>query len=149
MRLLEQYRELQAQGKFPGLAMLPFVPDIAELVNEFDSKTILDYGCGLGFQYTREKAYKAWGMKPPALYDPAVDRYSIKPEGQFDGVICTDVLEHVPADELDAMVREIAGYARQWAFVSVCQPSLDWWGAFLPPFFFGQRLVLRQSECPY
>lgn len=165
MKLLNEYRKLHEQGKFPGMSLLPFVPEIAELVVEFKARRLLDYGCGMGRQYTRERAHVVWGVGMPTLYDPAVAQFSVKPVGRFQGVICTDVLEHVPESELDAVVREIAGHAKLWAFISVCcRPSkhirfedgrnvhvtvkpFAWWQEYLPPFFASNtRLVIRQTE---
>ena len=165
MKLLEDYRILHAQGKFPGMSLLPFVPEIAELIAEFKSKQLLDYGCGLGRQYIRERAHVVWGVEVPTLYDPAVEMFHVKPVGRFQGVICTDVLEHVPEDELDAVVREIAGHAKLWAFISVCcRPSkhivfedgrnvhvtikpFEWWQEYLPPFFApNTRLVIKETK---
>ena len=40
--------------------------------------------------------------------------------GQFDAVVCTDVLEHVPIEELDGVIADLVGYARLWCFISVC-----------------------------
>lgn len=147
------------------MSLLRWVPDIADLVGEFKSRRLLDYGCGLGWQYTRERAHNAWGTEMPVLYDPAVYGREMRPAGPFDGVICTDVLEHVPEDELDAVLRDIAGFAAQWAFISVCcRPSkhirlpiggnvhvtvqpIEWWWARLAPFFDGKvRLVLKETK---
>ena len=65
--------------------------------------SILDYGCGsstllddIGCQDTEK-----------VRYDPGVQRYSIKPKGKFDLIFCTDVLEHVPEEGLDAILTEI------------------------------------------
>ena len=39
-------------------------------------------------------------MKKIHLYDPGVEEYSIYPKNKHDGVICTDVLEHIPEDDI-------------------------------------------------
>lgn len=80
---------------------------------------MLDYGCGEGRQYTERRVHDAWGIMP-ALYDPAVSGLDVLPLGKFDGVVCTDVLEHVPEDELDGVLAELRGYAKLWCFISVC-----------------------------
>ncbi|MCR4331294.1 MAG: methyltransferase domain-containing protein [Sulfuricaulis sp.] len=165
MKLLKQYRKLHGQQKFPGYSILKFVPEIADLVAEFRSKRLLDYGCGAGYQYRRERVHVLWGVEMPTLYDPAVAEHNATLIGQFDGVICTDVLEHVPEDELPQVVGEIARFARQWAFISVCcRPSkhivfedgqnvhvtihpFEWWQALLAPHFNGNtRLILRETK---
>ncbi len=59
-------------------------------------------------------------MPCPALYDPAVARYAAMPPGSYDGVICSDVLEHVPRDELDDVLADCFGAARKFVFFSIC-----------------------------
>jgi hypothetical protein len=165
MKLLRWYRKLHMRGNFGGLSLLPFTQDISQLVAEFKSRSLLDYGCGKGLQYTEARAHEAWGLPIPRLYDPAVQEHDVLPRGKFDGVICTDVLEHVPEDELDAMLRQIAGYARQWVFFSVCcRPSkyvklpdgrnvhvtihpVEWWQAKLEQHIPKEiKLVLRETK---
>ena len=36
----------------------------------------------------------------PALYDPGVEQFEKMPKGKFDGVYSTDVMEHIPEEEL-------------------------------------------------
>lgn len=103
---------------FPGKSIRAAVQDIIRLVAEYDAKTLLDYGCGQGDQYAVKKVHKKWGILP-TLYDPASKRHRIKPTGQFDGVICTDVLEHIPEDELDDALTEIFGYAKKFVVLSI------------------------------
>jgi hypothetical protein len=117
--LLPDYQALHAQGKFPGLSIRAHLIAITELVMASGAKTLLDFGCGAGRQYEEECYHVLWGFMP-TLYDPAVKAYSKKPTGRFDGVICTDVLEHVPERELDHVIADLVGYARKWCFISVC-----------------------------
>ena len=63
--------------------------------------------------------HEAWGIMP-ALYDPAVPEFAEMPTDPCDGVICTDVLEHVPENELDAVIGDLVRLAQLWCFVSVC-----------------------------
>ena len=56
----------------------------------------------------------------PTLYDPAVDEFSAKPRGKFDGVICTDVAEHVPEDEVDVFLSDVFSHARKFVFITIC-----------------------------
>ena len=117
--LIPAYRELHRQGKFPGTSIGPYVERIAELVRESGAQTLLDYGCGGGEQYTKHRWHEAWGIMP-TIYDPAVPEFALLPYGQFDGVISTDVLEHVPEDELDTVIGDLVRLSRLWCFVSVC-----------------------------
>ena len=124
--LIPAYRELHAQGKFPGYSIEPYVPRIAELIAATEARSILDYGAGEGKQYTVRRVHDAWGGQMPTLYDPGVPGLDERPTGQFDCVVCTDVLEHVPEAELDAVIADIADYTRRGAFISVCCRPAKW-----------------------
>lgn len=58
--------------------------------------TVLDYGCGKG------ALKRALGV-PIAEYDPAVAEHAAAPSGA-NLVVCSDVLEHVEPDCLDAVL---------------------------------------------
>jgi 2-polyprenyl-3-methyl-5-hydroxy-6-metoxy-1,4-benzoquinol methylase len=94
--------------------------EIGELMGRYKSKTLLDYGCGKGKQYREEEVHKeCMGGIVPTLYDPGVVEYERKPEGVFDGVICVDVLEHVPEEDLDVVVGDLVRFSRQWCFMLI------------------------------
>lgn len=117
MDLAEQYKLMHAAGHFPGHSIVAHVDEIDNLIRKSGSKTILDYGCGKGEQYSIRKLHKFWGVEP-TLYDIAT--YPEKPEGTFDGVICTDVLEHVPEELVKDTIAELFSYARKFVFMSIC-----------------------------
>lgn len=122
--LIPQYREMHRGKYFWGRSIRHHLDDIAELVVSSGARTLLDYGCGKGQQYTYKGVHNLWGGIMPTLYDPAVKEYERKPVGHFDGVICTDVLEHIPIEELDDVIADLAGYARIWCFASIyCAPA--------------------------
>lgn len=118
--LVPAYRNMHRDGGFPGFSVEPYIPEIADLVRRSGALSLLDYGCGKGLQYIERGWHEAWGGIMPKLYDPAVKGFRKKPKGKFDGVICTDVLEHVPETELPGVIGELVGYATLWCFVSVC-----------------------------
>jgi 2-polyprenyl-3-methyl-5-hydroxy-6-metoxy-1,4-benzoquinol methylase len=121
--LIPLYREMHAEGHFWGRAIRYHMDRIAQLAQSSGAKTLLDYGCGKGRQYTEKHIHERWGIMP-TLYDPAVEEWSEKPRGRFDGVICTDVLEHIPEDELDDAITDLARYSRMWCFASIsCVPA--------------------------
>jgi cyclopropane fatty-acyl-phospholipid synthase-like methyltransferase len=64
---------------------------------------ILDYGCGKG-DLVRELAELGYST---AGYDPAVPEYQDEPEGVFEYIVCTDVLEHVEPEHLDDVFRHM------------------------------------------
>lgn len=78
---------------------------------------VLDYGCGKATHLQQKmKAQECTFleyMEPHTVqvywcYDPGFLPYSTKPPvGSFDIVICADVMEHVPEEEVDNTLREI------------------------------------------
>ncbi len=104
----ERFRAIPPQKVFRGFSLLPHVEAIKRLIDEHGATTLLDYGSGKGRQYTSVVELgsractvpEAWGVEAPACYDPAYSRHSALPAGRFDGVICTDVLEHCPEEDI-------------------------------------------------
>ena len=138
--LLAQYRSMHVAGEvasglpasqtFPGKSLLPQVRSITGLIEATSAKSILDYGCGKGLQYrpaplkvegagTFACVQDYWDVDLIYCYDPGYQPYSTRPAGQFDGVICTDVLEHCPEPDLPWIVGELFAYARRFVFVSI------------------------------
>jgi hypothetical protein len=78
-------------------------------------RTVLDYGCGEGSlqKYVEDQGItdREW-----TLYDPGVRGVDTKPEGKFDLVITTDVLEHVEPEMQDAVITELCGYTDKILF---------------------------------
>ena len=118
MRLLTDYQQLHAQGHFPGMTVLNYADKIESLCKRFECKSLLDYGCGKAGPYLRG-LHNQWGVRV-TLYDPAVDIYSKWWGGQYDGVICCDVLEHIPEEELDETLDKIFQSAKKFVFFTVC-----------------------------
>jgi hypothetical protein len=116
-----KYAAMAAKGgNLRGLSLLLHEKPIRKLIRNTGSKSILDYGSGAGDAYTVKSLHKLWGVDKPVLYDPAFPSHSEKPEGQFDGVICNDVMEHVPEYLVEAVIDELFAYATRFVFASVC-----------------------------
>jgi len=112
---IEQYKEYHKDyTKYPGDNLAPQLHHILELIQITQSTTLLDYGCGKGNQWINN-------ILPvkPTLYDPAVPQYENKPKGQFDGVISTDVMEHIPEEQISQVFREISTYATRFVFLCI------------------------------
>jgi hypothetical protein len=119
MDLIEQYRKMHNnQKRFPGFSLKNHVADITNLVEKHDAETLLDYGCGKGYQYLSKRCHEAWGILPHC-YDPGVVHLDQKPDHVFDGVICTDVLEHVAEADVREVVSELFWYSEKFVFMSI------------------------------
>ena len=119
---IEEYKKYHAEldTNYPGNNLKPQLLHVKDLVIDTKSKTLLDYGCGKGLQYTKWKHHEELGIDMPALYDPAVPRYENLPDGPFDGVISTDVLEHIPKEHLPETFEKIFSRAKRFVFLAIC-----------------------------
>jgi len=95
---------------------------IKELIDRFGAKTMLDFGCGWGKQYQERDGQgrslaDLWGVDP-FKYDPGVPHYQKEPKGQFDLVVCVQVLGSIPRDALPAVIDRLYGFAKSAVFIA-------------------------------
>ena len=134
-KYIEEYKKIFSGGKFirnnqeitlkeyrafdGGGARTLYTSILKELESR-DSVTILDYGCGEGVQWHDQILVNKTKSLPNLIgsklrgfyrYDPAYEIYNKKPTGTYDFIICADVLEHIPNDEVDAFLDEVNSYA--------------------------------------
>lgn len=143
-RLLAQYRQMHRDGEvhlgippdqtFPGKSLPPQAGHIKRLIDLTGAKTVLDYGSGKGQQYQPlpftdpggavHLGIRAWWGVAVRCYDPGYEPYAALPEGTFEGVISTDVLEHCPEEDLPWIVAELFDRATRFVFANVaCFPA--------------------------
>jgi len=152
LSVIEQYKVLHKRGAwFHGTAIKGYTGHIGYLIEETGAKTLLDYGCGKATYYLDRKVHEEWGVPLPYLYDPGLERFEKKPPAgsKFDGVICTDVLEHLERPE--EVIAELIGYADKFLFCSIsCRASnekkclLDGRGLHIsvyPPAWWRERII--------
>lgn len=102
------YKTMHANDKaFRGRSIKAAVPMICQCVERYKPRTLLDYGCGKGRQYTEDQVHEQWGGLMPTLYDVGVPEYSKHPDGPFDGIICTDVMEHIAEHDVDDVLIDL------------------------------------------
>jgi hypothetical protein len=120
-----------------GYDVVKYQDQIKDLVQQYNATTILDYGCGKGLQYTEKLP---WGMVngvelPPEQwttldkwlgvevykYDPCVPGLDIPPPDnmKFDGVVCTQVLQTIPDDDLPWVSQKLLSHTDKFCFVSL------------------------------
>ncbi len=133
----EKFLGIQPEDEYWGKNLLPQVHRIQALVEKTGALTVLDFGSGKGKQYgawtVRDasgneypSALDYWGIDEVVCYDPCYAPYSTYPEGKFDGVISTDVLEHCPEEDIPWIVGELFEFASRFVFASVaCYPALQ------------------------
>jgi tetratricopeptide (TPR) repeat protein len=121
---------IPADQMFPGVSFPPQAKRIRALIEKTGASTLLDYGCGKGKQYEWRdfelpgvgrvsSAQDYLGVERIRCYDPGYAPHSALPEGRFDGVIATDVLEHCPEEDLEWIIAEMFSFARRFVFANV------------------------------
>lgn len=154
---------------FSGRIGLDNAAHVAELLDAFDDDhrpRLLDYGSGKGYQYLWARVHELWwNGNLPYLYDPGVVQLSAMPEGPFDGIICTDVMEHIHPGDVDLILQDIFARVRRGGFVYFnifCNPSRkeiyegvgvhltvrppDWWRAKLDGYRTGEFIIRDDYE---
>lgn len=118
--LIQQYSMMHASPRyFRGLSTIQYTDDIADLVKQTESETVLDFGSGKGEQY--ESTYRLqdkWGVKI-TCYDPAYPKFAKLPENTFDGVICCDVMEHIPEEMVPDFLEQVISKANKFVFFGI------------------------------
>lgn len=89
---------------------------------QYDCWSVLDYGCGQG-ALARAILMREDRRVLVREYDPAIEGKDGRPMFA-DLVVCTDVLEHVEPERLDAVLAHLKSLARRAVFVVInTQPS--------------------------
>lgn len=88
---------------------------VRDLADTFEARSILDYGCGKGALKTALALDTDIDIRE---YDPAIPGKTALP-APADLVVCTDVLEHIEPDCIDAVVAHLKGLTRHVLFVVV------------------------------
>lgn len=128
---------------------------VERLAVKLQTKDVLDYGCG--------KGTLAHAMPFPIKeYDPAIPGKDTVPEPAAL-VACTDVLEHIPQDCLDAVLKDLARCTSKMAYVQVhtgpavkirpdgrnahlIQKNAMWWLHKLNGYFAAHELFSSEME---
>ena len=114
---------------FPGQSLHRWLQHIRSLIELTGTKAVLDYGSGKGLQYQADvrvghqtiapSIQSLWQVDDIVCFDPGVPELSVLPDRTFDGIIATDVLEHVPEDDVFWVVDEIFSFAEKFVFASI------------------------------
>lgn len=134
---------------FAGMSLKRYVDDLVKIVKEHRPKRLLDYGSGRGYQYLKARYHIRWapymcgfdssmegdgvealaGNELPICYDVGVRQLSERPQGKFDGIINTDMMEHIDAPDVPRILDDILSFidpatAKPFVFFAIsCVPD--------------------------
>lgn len=91
------------EKKFNGRAKQ--LTNVSLFIDKYKPASLIDYGCSKG-HLIAAIAEKYEGCRV-AGYDPGLPEFENLPEGEFDVLISTDVLEHIEPEHIDATLQEI------------------------------------------
>lgn len=160
--LISEYRDMIDHGLFGGLSIEMYLRHIEILCAKYFARSLLDYGCGGAKAWADGSLQDKLGLEVLRLYDPAIPKFSERPERTFDGVLCVDVLEHVPEQDVPEVVADLFSYAERFVFAAVCcRPAkrtfadgtnvhvtikpIHWWQNIFESAAGGKKHVLIQS----
>lgn len=95
-----------------GISGQKYAQEVQTVMEMTGITELLDYGAG------RETLREALPQYTVHSYDPAVPWLAAEPE-PHDVVVCTDVLEHIEEDKLDAVLSHIKSLTRRVVFFQV------------------------------
>jgi len=128
---IDKNKKLAGVGAFSGMALQEWHKDVcwSSMVEYFGPTHWLDYGCGPGYAYEwtepEPKSRRAVRIaletnSKYTLYDPCHEEHSTFPtEKEFPGVICVDVIEHIPETDTTATLDYLFGVCTTWMFLFI------------------------------
>lgn len=109
-RYREQNAQLHRKQHAYGCSGSRWADLVIDIAARVGASEVLDYGCG-----KQTLAGMIAHVVPCRGYDPAIPHLSERP-APADLVTCTDVMEHVEPEYVDAVLDDVAGLARKAAF---------------------------------
>jgi len=130
--LVEEYKRLHKDSTiFPGKSITKYAHYIRSIIRDNKCQTLLDYGSGKGTLYTEEPnklgkpLHKFLKIKDYTLYDPGLEEFSKLPIDTYDIVICVDVMEHLPEQDLEWIIDRIMSFGNKAIFLNIaCYEAL-------------------------
>jgi 2-polyprenyl-3-methyl-5-hydroxy-6-metoxy-1,4-benzoquinol methylase len=154
---LDEQRALHAAPRGYGQRGDKWAKTINGIVGRHHVTSILDYGCGQG---SLARALPELGI---VEYDPAIEGKDEPPSGTFDLVVCTDVLEHIESEKIDAVVEHLSKLTQRYlvAVISLVPTSKtlrdgrqahillrsrEWWTCMMEAHGFDLRAPLQSPD---
>ena len=124
----EGTKKLSPQQTFAGHSLMSWGLKIKQIIDITKSNSITDFGCGKALGHIHKVRFKQtiyqnladyWNIEFVQLYDPGVKEFDCFPSERTDGVICTDVLEHIPNKDIKFFIDQLYSLSKKFLFVVI------------------------------
>jgi len=131
----DSLRGYRPEEMFDGRSLKPHTATIKHLLMSYRAASLIDYGCGKAMGYDNVELNLPDGRKvnglreffAPAqitLYDPGYAPFNKYPEKPADGLVSTDVLEHIPEADIGWVLDEMFRLGQRFVFCTIaCYPA--------------------------
>jgi hypothetical protein len=117
----------ETESAWAGADSKNYIEQIQCLQKHHKAKTLLDYGCGKGHQYTQKSPPfdQRCGFNNAFLYDPCVSYYSKPPRSnrKFDAIICLQVIRHIPDQDIQWLKELFERTAKKFVLIGEFDPT--------------------------
>lgn len=151
---LQQNQQLHQTNAYYGTSGAKYASIVADLKEKMPASSVLDYGCGKG-TLAKSLPFPIWE------YDPAIPGKDSPPRAA-DLVVCTDVLEHIEPEKLDAVLNDLRGLTLKVAYLAIATvpaektlpdgrnthlivQDQEWWTERVGRFFEIHKTILAQE----
>lgn len=99
-----------------GSSGVKFIDRVDQIITDISPDSVIDYGCGKNTLINGIRERRPSWIADVTLYDPGIDGLDTPPSKPAHMVICTDVLEHIEPEHLDAVMKHIADLTEKVAY---------------------------------
>ena len=112
--LIDQYRKIHSKVRY-GQVSSNRQDDVVKHV-DFEVNSILDYGCGRS--KLADNVAKLLVVEEVHKYDPAIPEHSDDLPAKVDLLLCTDVLEHIPENDIPEFLKDLKKISKNCFFTA-------------------------------
>jgi hypothetical protein len=127
--LVEKSKTFHLETKgWQGLHMVPYVPSIKQLAIKHNIKSLLDYGCGKGHQYSKTHEWEPGvvstldqylGVDNVYKFDPCWKEFETPPpmDKKFDAIILIQCIGFIPDNDIPVLKRMLMQQTSKFCFI--------------------------------
>lgn len=92
---------------------------LIDIINEYDVRSILDYGCGHSTSIRRILESNNRTDIKLVGYDPFIEGKDVRPEETFDMVMCHNVLGGIEKEYVAAVIEDVLNYSNKIVVIKI------------------------------